>query len=107
MKDGPTNRETGQDLAVGRDHVGDVADGEGLAGLQAQGDRRAHTGVGAREHHVLHSQSTFWVNQGTKKRCSTTKHSIHFLGFILVSISQWLVISRCVVQRINKYKQMC
>jgi hypothetical protein len=40
-------------LAVGRDHVGDVADSEGFAGLQAQGHRRAHTGVGAREHHVL------------------------------------------------------
>jgi hypothetical protein len=40
-------------LVVGWDHAGDVADGEGLAGLQAQGHRRAHAGVGAGEHHVL------------------------------------------------------
>ena len=40
-------------LVVGRDHGGDVADGEGLAGLQAQGHRRAAAGVGAGEHHVL------------------------------------------------------
>jgi len=42
-------------LVVGWDHAGDVADGEGLAGLQAQGHRRAHAGVGAGEHHVLHT----------------------------------------------------
>jgi hypothetical protein len=40
-------------LVVGWDHGGDVADGECLAGLQAQCHRRAHAGVGAGEHHVL------------------------------------------------------
>ena len=45
-------------LVVGWHHGGDVADGEGLAGLQAQGHRRAHTGVGAGEHHVLQRKIT-------------------------------------------------
>lgn len=43
-------------LVVGWDHGGDVADGEGLAGLQSQCHRRAHAGVGAGEHHVLHGR---------------------------------------------------
>jgi hypothetical protein len=47
--------EEAPDLVVGRDHVGDVTDGEGLSGQQAQGHRRAHAGVGAGEHHVLQS----------------------------------------------------
>jgi hypothetical protein len=41
-------------LVVGPNHAGDIAHGEGLAGLQAEGHRRAAPGVGTGEHHVLH-----------------------------------------------------
>jgi hypothetical protein len=44
-------------LVVGPNHAGNVADGEGLARLQAKGHRRAATGVGAGEHHELHSNT--------------------------------------------------
>jgi hypothetical protein len=54
-------------LVVGRDHGGDVAHGEGLAGLQAQGHRRAHAGVGAGEHHVLHRKRGEITVSGRRK----------------------------------------
>jgi hypothetical protein len=56
-------------LVVGWDHAGDVADGEGLAGLQAQGHRRAHAGVGAGEHHVLQRKANnVTISRRTKKK---------------------------------------
>ena len=59
-------------LVVGWDHGGDVADGEGLTGQQAQGHRRAHTGVSAGEHHVLHAAEEENHHQvGSAKRGST------------------------------------
>jgi hypothetical protein len=44
-------------LVVGANHAGNVAHGESLAGLQAKGHRWAAPGVGASEHHVLHSNA--------------------------------------------------
>ena len=55
-------------LVVAWDHGGDVADGEGLTGQQAQGHRRAHTGVSAGEHHVLHAAEEENHHQVGKKR---------------------------------------
>jgi hypothetical protein len=73
-------------LVVGWDHGGDVAHGEGLAGLQAQGHRRAHAGVGAGEHHVLHvraeegkrpSQSQVGEKMGQSKN-NNNKKAVQF-----------------------------
>ena len=41
------------DLIIRGNHVGDVADGEGLPRLEVEHHRRAHTGIGTCKHHEL------------------------------------------------------
>ena len=50
-------RESERYRIVGGNHVGDVADGECLAGLEPESDGGADSGVSAGEHHELKKRS--------------------------------------------------